>query len=287
MGHGGASEISRLLVSREVYLGKPFRGLPLNFVTAHDGFTMADLVSYKQKHNLANGNDNTDGDPNNHSRNHGVEGPTDDESIIDARYQDMRNLMLTLMVSGGVPMIRGGDELSATQGGNNNAYNQDNETTWINHDLTELRKRDFFEFVKKAIKFRSKRLLPLGINTKPNIQWLQGDDENFKDESWPHHRVVGMALTSFAIADAMGQEIEDDKVIFYTNGSRQDHIVRLPRGRFEVLFDTADGTANDEGKGKIVESGTFVIKALSSVVVGVRRLPEAMSNTAETIAVAT
>jgi glycogen operon protein len=101
-------------------------------VTCHDGFTLNDLVSYDQKHNEANGEDNRDGANDNHSWNCGVEGPTDDEAILDVRERQKRNLLVTLLLSQGVPMLLAGDEISHTQQGNNNAYCQDNELTWLN-----------------------------------------------------------------------------------------------------------------------------------------------------------
>ena len=125
----------------------------INFVTAHDGFTLQDLVSYNDKHNEANGEDNKDGSNDNHSWNMGVEGPTDDQEIIDRRERQKRNFLATLLFSQGVPMILGGDELGHTQNGNNNAYCQDNELTWINWNLDE-RQVKLMEFTQKLIAIR-------------------------------------------------------------------------------------------------------------------------------------
>ena len=113
----------------------------INFVTAHDGFTLHDLVSYNDKHNEANGEDNNDGTNDNHSWNMGAEGPTDDPEIIERRERQKRNFLATLLFSQGVPMILGGDEIGRTQNGNNNAYCQDNETTWMDWNLDELQSR--------------------------------------------------------------------------------------------------------------------------------------------------
>src|SRR5690606_23876263 len=107
-----------------------------NFITCHDGFTLTDLVSYQHKHNEANGEGNRDGESTNHSMNFGVEGPTDDAGILAARAQQRRNLMATLLLSQGVPMISGGDEIGRTQLGNNNAYCQDNDISWVHWSLT-------------------------------------------------------------------------------------------------------------------------------------------------------
>src|SRR5438876_4134260 len=121
----------------------------INFVTAHDGFTLQDLVSYNEKHNEANGEDNRDGTDNNRSWNCGAEGPTDDPVINALRAQQKRNFLATLLLSQGVPMITAGDEIGHTQNGNNNAYCQDNELTWLDWDLSP-EKRDFLAFVKKT-----------------------------------------------------------------------------------------------------------------------------------------
>ena len=116
----------------------------INFVTAHDGFTLRDLVSYNEKHNEANGEDNNDGESHNRGWNCGVEGPTDDPAINELRARQQRNLLTTLLLSQGVPMILGGDEIGRTQGGNNNAYCQDNEISWFDWDNVDA---ELLEFV--------------------------------------------------------------------------------------------------------------------------------------------
>ena len=138
-GDGGTvSELAtRLSGSNDLYAHsgrQPYASI--NFITAHDGFTLHDLVSYNDKHNDANGEENRDGENNNLSWNYGVEGPTDDPAIIAVRERQKRNLLATLLLSQGVPMISHGDELGRTQLGNNNAYCQDNELSWIDWDLT-------------------------------------------------------------------------------------------------------------------------------------------------------
>jgi isoamylase len=145
---------SRLCGSADIYehSGKaPVNSI--NFVTCHDGFTLNDLVSYEHKHNLANGENNRDGSDCNYSANYGWEGPTDDPAIHRARLKQMKNFMATLFVSRGVPMILGGDEFCRTQGGNNNAYCQDNEISWFDWTLLE-KNREFFDFVRGMILFR-------------------------------------------------------------------------------------------------------------------------------------
>jgi len=144
------SEIAnRLLGSPDIYLGNnktPFASI--NYVTSHDGFTLEDLVSYNQKHNEANGFNNQDGMNENYSWNCGAEGTINDQNVIMCREKQKRNFMITLLISQGTPMILGGDELSRTQRGNNNAFCQDNEITWFDWNLDE-RKSKFLGFVKK------------------------------------------------------------------------------------------------------------------------------------------
>lgn len=154
-GDGGlVSELAtRLAGSSDLYQGdgrKPYASL--NFITAHDGFTLEDLVSYDQKHNDANGEGGRDGANDNHSWNCGAEGPTEDANILELRERQKRNLIATLLFSEGVAMIVAGDELGHTQKGNNNVYCQDNELTWLNWNLDE-RKTKFLEFVRTCTRY--------------------------------------------------------------------------------------------------------------------------------------
>ncbi len=163
----------------------------LNFLTAHDGFTLQDTVSYAEKHNLANGEDNRDGHSNNHSDNMGVEGPTDDPSIQAARTRRKRNMIATLMLSQGTPMLLAGDEFSNSQGGNNNAYCQDNEIGWVNWPAAG---DPFFTFCKQAIAFR--RMHPLLRQRRflhsrqrltdgaPDLFWRQANGEPMRQSDW-------------------------------------------------------------------------------------------------------
>lgn len=145
---------SRLTGSSDLYehtARKP--NASINFVTAHDGFTLADLVSYNEKHNEANGEGNNDGESHNRSWNCGVEGPTDDEGIAALRRRQQRNFLATLLLSQGVPMLAHGDELGRTQQGNNNGYCQDNELTWVDWDLDEHREA-LLEFTRTLVHLR-------------------------------------------------------------------------------------------------------------------------------------
>ena len=163
----------------------------LNFITAHDGFTLLDLVSYNDKHNLANGEDGRDGHSNNHSDNMGVEGPTDDPAIVAARIQRRRNLMATLLLSQGTPMILAGDELGNTQNGNNNAYCQDNPTTWLDWDAADP---EFLRFCQTLIAFRKKhpilrqkRFLHArnrASDGKEDVFWRRADGQTMTDVDW-------------------------------------------------------------------------------------------------------
>ncbi len=170
--------------------GKPATS-SVNFLTAHDGFTLMDLVSYNAKHNEANGEDNRDGHSDNRSDNMGVEGPTDDPAITAARALRRRNLMATLMLSQGTPMILGGDELGNSQSGNNNAYCQDNPIGWIDWDSADA---DFLRFCRQIIAFR--RTHPIlrqtrflhaksrAIDGEPDIFWRHPDGRPFTDACW-------------------------------------------------------------------------------------------------------
>ena len=176
---------SRLTASGDVFNRRGRRpSASVNFVTAHDGFTLQDLVSYEHKHNEANGHDNTDGTDNNLSANYGCEGPTDDRGILRLRQRQMRNMMATLLFSQGTPMIVAGDELGHTQQGNNNVYCQDNEISWIDWDLKHHHKV-MLEFTRRLIKLRhAYPMLRRG-------RFLVGDynpEMDVKDVSWiaPH-----------------------------------------------------------------------------------------------------
>ncbi len=175
---------------------RPFASI--NFITAHDGFTLEDLVSYERKHNEANGEDNRDGHEPNYSQNCGVEGPSDDPNVLACRERLKRALMGTLLLSQGAPMILGGDELSRTQRGNNNAYNQDNEITWFDWDLDE-REEEFLAFVREAVAFRQRH---------PNVrrrQFLTGeaDADGVKDAMWWHPSGREMTMEDW---DGLGVE---------------------------------------------------------------------------------
>lgn len=237
-GHGGS--VARLAdsISGSASLFEPSgrsRMASVNLITAHDGFTLADLVSYDRKHNEANGEQNRDGHGDNRSYNHGVEGRTEDEAILAERAQTSRNLMATLMISLGVPMLTAGDEIGRTQQGNNNAYCQDNPITWLDWTNTP-EKHAMLRTTKRVIRLRKEFLAsqPHDYPARDKQAYLHWFDENgdpMSMERWndPQHRVVQLLLGS-----------EDGQVdgLVVINGSNQDYKIKLP----EVL--------NEEGTGK-------------------------------------
>jgi glycogen operon protein len=229
----------------------------VNFITAHDGFTLADLVSYNEKHNEANGEDNADGENHNLSWNCGVEGPTADRRIIDLRQRQRRNLMATLLLSVGVPMISGGDEMGRTQGGNNNAYCQDNEISWTDWEPTAER-RDFLDFTRQVIRiwkdhpvlrrrkfFQGRRIRGADVL---DIAWLDASGREMTDATWssPDVRCLGVRLNGDAIdeVDERGARIVGDTLLLLLNAGDQMIAVTLPamrdEERWETLIDTSD-----------------------------------------------
>ena len=202
----------------------------VNFITAHDGFTLHDLVSYNDKHNEANGEDSRDGTDNNNSWNCGAEGPTEDANINELRAKQKRNLLATLFFSQGVPMLVAGDEMGRTQNGNNNVYCQDNETSWVNWDISAT-DQELLAFVQRVIALR--RVHPVfrrrnffqgrdihGSGIK-DIHWFKPDGSEMNDEEWAHDfaRCLGVYLDGDAIQehDQRGGTIRDDSFLLLFN----------------------------------------------------------------------
>lgn len=236
----------------------------INFVTAHDGFTLEDLVSYNQKHNEANGEDNRDGANENYSWNCGVEGPTDDPRIIALRERQKRNMLTTLLLSQGVPMICGGDEICRTQQGNNNAYAQDNEISWMDWNLDD-RKRALDAFTINLIKLRKahpnfrRRKFFQDRNISPStagmrhfkgfdvqdIAWYRPDGERMTEEEWNAGwvRCLGMCLSGRTLddVDRYGEPIFDDSFLFCLNPHHEHIQFYLPlciSCKWELILDT-------------------------------------------------
>ncbi|MFL6528636.1 MAG: glycogen debranching protein GlgX [Chthoniobacterales bacterium] len=228
----------------------------VNFIVAHDGFTLNDLVSYNDKHNEANGEDNKDGDNNNHSWNHGAEGPTDDEDVNELRARQRKNLLTTLFLSEGVPMICGGDEFGRTQQGNNNAYCQDNEISWFNWDLSDEQKQQL-EFTKKLIAFRREHPVfrrPKFLQGRrirgseiKDVMWFNTGGSEMSEEEWmsPFMRALAMLLSgdSVDVLNFEGDPLRDDTFLLLINAHHEPLEFVLPGQEnleWQVVIDTAD-----------------------------------------------
>jgi isoamylase len=237
----------------------------INFITAHDGFTLQDLVSYNEKHNEANKEGNRDGESHNLSWNCGVEGPTDDPEIIQLREKQKRNFMATLLLSQGVPMICHGDEYGRTQHGNNNVYCQDNEISWFNWEW-EDRHKEFFEFTRQLIAltqaspvFHRRRFFQgrhiHGQDVK-DIRWIRPDGKDMTDEEWNSSfvKTMGMLLNGKEMeeVDEKGKEVKDNVFLVLVNAYWEAISYTLPdsgnAGNWEILFDTSNPSETFEEK---------------------------------------
>ena len=260
---------TRLTGSSDLYQHYSRRPLAsVNLVTCHDGFTLNDLVSYNKKHNEANGEKNQDGFPDNRSWNCGVEGPTDDPAILALRARQKRNFLATVLLSHGVPMLLGGDEMNRTQLGNNNPYNQDNRVSWFDWDK---RDDELTGFVQKLIAlrrahpvFRRRRFLRAlpgadqaalirDDDGRTDVAWFTASGEPMNDDDW---KIYGRAMAVFLNGDAItepdpyGRRIVDDSFLLLVNTGPEEIPFDLPRppydGPWEVVLDTgrrAEGTA--------------------------------------------
>ena len=226
----------------------------INFVTAHDGFTLQDLVSYNEKHNEANQDENKDGPDDNHSWNCGAEGPTDDPEINRLRRRQRRNFLATLFLSQGVPMLCGGDEYGRTQHGNNNGYCQDNEITWLAWDRDETGQR-FMRFVQKMIQFRHAHPVfhrPMffrgrsirGSDVK-DVNWLNPAGEEMNEEEWTGSfvRCLGILVSGrpVDVFDADGKPVEDDTFLVALNAHHEpvDFVLPAVEGiHWELILNT-------------------------------------------------
>jgi glycogen operon protein len=265
---------SRLTGSADLYEHSARRPVAsINFVTAHDGFTLRDLVSYNEKHNEANGENNNDGESHNRSWNCGVEGPTKDPKINALRAQQERNFIATMFLSQGVPMICHGDELGRTQGGNNNGFCQDNEITWIDWKNVDV---DLLAFTRKAAElreahptFRRRRFFvgrPVrrrGKEGLPDIAWLRPDGSEMSEEDWDSGfgRAVAVFLNGSGITDvdARGERVVDDSFVMCFSAHDEAIEFTLPPKDYgtgwQVVMDTADADADEES---VYEAGSTV-----------------------------
>ena len=273
---------SRLTGSADLYEHSGRRPVAsINFVTAHDGFTLRDLVSYNEKHNEANGEDNNDGESHNRSSNFGVEGPTDDPEVLTLRARQQRNFIATLLLSQGVPMLLHGDELGRTQQGNNNGYAQDNELTWVDWDSVDNPLLEFTAALARLRKdhptFRRSRFFdgrPVKMQEGspiPDIVWLRPDGSAMQPEDWDSGfgRAVGVFLNGGGIRerDRRGEPIVDKHFLILFNAGDEIIDFHIPHRAYSPKWDIIVDTAGELADSEPVEPGGAVRLAASSLVV--------------------
>ena len=284
---------------------RPFASI--NFITAHDGFTLRDLVSYNEKHNEANGEDSRDGESHNRSWNHGVEGETDDPQVLASRARSQRNFLATLLLSQGVPMIAHGDEIGRTQDGNNNTYAQDSEISWMHWDRADL---PLMEFTAELIRlrrdhptFHRQRFFTGNTVRTPisggegdrlnDIVWLHLDGEPMEDHDWhdASGQAIGMWLNGQGIAgkDPRGQAITDNHFLLYFNADGPAEVT-LPSAEYSPTWDVVINTAGSRGTEAGHPAGSTIGLAGRSVLVlreGRTPEPEPDSSVAASVAAQT
>lgn len=275
---------SRITGSSDLYANNGRRPTAsINFITAHDGFTLNDLVSYNEKHNEANEEGNRDGESHNRSWNCGVEGPTDDPEITALRERQRRNFLTTLMLSQGTPMISHGDEMGRTQNGNNNVYCQDNETAWVDWRLAE-ENSGLVAFTRRLARIRAKHPVfrrrsflaggPLGTNVRDrDIAWLVPSGKLMTQDDWgfAFGRSLMVYLNGDAIAepDSRGQQVKDDSFIMMFNAYHEPIEFTLPGKNFgcrwELIVDTTEETGYPLHKEVVEHNGTIEVPARSTM----------------------
>ncbi|MFD2792009.1 glycogen debranching protein GlgX [Promicromonospora vindobonensis] len=254
----------------------------INFVTAHDGFTLADLTSYDEKHNDANGEDNKDGENHNRSWNCGVEGPTDDPEVRELRARQRRNLLVTLMLSQGVPMIAHGDEIGRTQDGNNNAYCQDNELAWMNWELDDERAA-LLKFARHAVRLRRDHPIlhrrrffdgkvgPNAADGPADIEWLDLTGARMDETDWhqSYARTVAVFLNGDAITETggRGEAVVDDSFLLLLNAHSGALDFTLPPGSYGAAWTVVLDTDGSAEPGTVLDAGTSLSVTGHSVVV--------------------
>ncbi|GAA1943553.1 glycogen debranching protein GlgX [Streptomyces durmitorensis] len=254
---------SRLAGSSDLYQHDRRRPrASVNFVTAHDGFTLRDLVSYNDKHNQDNGENNRDGESANRSWNCGVEGPTTDEGVLELRARQQRNFLATLLLSQGIPMIAHGDEMGRTQLGNNNAYCQDSEISWVDWDLDEDQ-HDLLDFTQRAITLRAAHpvlrrrrffrggTVTHGTRSLPDLVWLRPDAQEMTQQDWqrPDAHAVGVFLNGDAITepDTYGRPVLDTSFLLLLNSYREPIVFQLPNLTYGERWATRIDTSEARG----------------------------------------
>ena len=290
---------SRLTGSSDLYQHNGRRPTAsINFITAHDGFTLNDLVSYNDKHNEANGEDNRDGESHNRSWNCGAEGDTDDPEVLELRARQRRNFLTTLLLSQGTPMLAHGDEIARTQGGNNNVYCQDNEIAWMDWSRLE-EASDLHDFTRRLIElrrdhpvFRRRRFLAGGAlgdeEHGREIAWLTPECTLMTQDDWntPFGRALMVFLDGEAIAepDARGQRVVDDSFLLMFNAHYEDIDFTVPGAEFgdewEVVVDTTEALGVREDA-EPVQPGAAVTVGQRSTVVLRRTQPPAGEGNSE------
>jgi glycogen operon protein len=253
----------------------------INFITAHDGFTLQDLVSYNEKHNEANGEDNQDGESHNRSWNCGAEGPTDDTNIIALRNQQKRNFLTTLFLSQGVPMLVSGDELGKSQSGNNNAYCQDNEISWINWQAED---KDLLSFTQKLIHFQHAHPVfcrrrwfkgrPIQGSGVEDIAWFLPDGNSMNEENWNHDfaKSLGIFLNGKAIPSdgPKGEPITDNNFYIVFNAYEEELPYVLPSEEFGSawikVIDTHENFFEEKGGQSFAPGDIIKVQGRSVVV---------------------
>ena len=272
---------SRLTGSADLYESSGRRPVAsINFVTAHDGFTLRDLVSYNEKHNEANGENNQDGESHNRSYNLGEEGPTDNPVIQALRARQVRNFLATLLLSQGVPMIAHGDELGRTQQGNNNVYAHDSELSWIDWEQAD---GALLEFVGSLVRLRREH--PTFRRTRffdgrpvrrdegdpvPDVAWFQPDGSAMEPEDWESGfgRSIGVYLNGHGIQgrDARGEPIVDRSFLVYFSAHTEPVSVTLPSSEYGPRWERLVDTSGIEGEAVLDAGGTMTLEAISMVV---------------------
>jgi glycogen operon protein len=273
---------ARLTGSADLYENSGRRPVAsINFVTAHDGFTLLDLVSYNEKHNEANKDGNTDGESHNRSWNCGVEGPTDDAAVVALRAQQRRNFIATLFLSQGVPMICHGDELGRTQQGNNNGYCQDNQLTWVDWakvdvDLLAFTRR-LSELRREHPAFRRRRFFdgrPVrrrGQDTLPDIEWFTPEGAEMTEEDWDSGfgRAIAVYLNGNGIpgTDTRGQRVVDESFVLCFSAHDEPIEFHLPAAEYGAAWEVVVDTLRPDEGGLVVEANGVVIVGPRALVV--------------------
>jgi isoamylase len=251
---------------------RPFASI--NFITAHDGFTLRDLVSYNGKHNEANGEGNRDGTDDNRSWNCGAEGPTDDPAVNELRARQQRNFLTTLLLSQGVPMVLGGDEFGRTQDGNNNAWCQDNDLSWFHWENTD---KELLGFTRRLIElrrshpvFHRRRFFDGKGERLPDVWWMRPDGRRMTRRDWENTnaRAIGVFLNGdeLQMEARRGEELRDDSFLLLFNAHYEDISFRLPARRFGTRWEIELVTGHFDPAGRLTPGEDVTVEQRSIVV---------------------